>query len=452
VAGPSQIDAIAALQQVASSLQVIADYVGTPVPTPTPTPTPTPAPAPAVDPYAKGTLYPPRPTVSIAGGQVLPGATRVNALVRIDHAAPATVHSRLRCFNGANGGKAHPDTTKPFFFRDGDPLEQTIPFDIYPMKEGQSIKLEMPNVPDAAKRGGGVEIVCSASAVPQPEIPFGGRAPMRFTPLGDLIYQATGKQILEGGLWLNRLAHGRTQPDNGETGYYDPNAFELDGDDLLLKAFRRDTPISVGDPATIFQFSSSVLTGLKQKPGEYPTVRDELSFKYGSIRWVAKMPTRIGTWPGLWLCSKKKPVPTIKVPLPNWFEAAWPFEIDGYEGFTYSTDYWRAQNSLSSAIHGGHEGSNKQTFAVGGSRLLATDLGLKATFASEFHSIAIKREPGWITTFADDIEVMRFVDPFDSTEGWYPIMDNAVKIASDQPFSDGNGNFAIREVSICRAE
>lgn len=400
-------------------------------------PPPPPPPPPPVDIYANGTKYPARPIASIAPAQVLPGATKVHALITLSATSPLTVEGRIRCYNGV-GGRARPDTTKWFTFRPGDPLQQTISFDIYPMIEGQTVTLEQPNLPTGAQRGSGATVLATASAVPQQPIPPAGRPPLAFSPTGNLVYDVTGKQLYESGLWLNQLVNGRTQPTTGETGYYHPDAFEVVGDDLLLKSYRLDTPIPVGDPPQMYQFASSALTGLQRLPAvsRWPQARPELCLRYGSIEWLARMPNRKGSWPALWLCSNR-----------NGY-AQWPFEIDVHEGLVEA--YWNYQNSLSCALHGGREGSNVQTFAVGGTRLLASDLGIAPTLSSEFHKHQVTIEPEWITKFTDGVETMRFQNPFDGAERWYPLMTVAVKVPSSAPYADGDGNMGIRQMRIWR--
>jgi hypothetical protein len=430
---------MAGLPTLATNAKEIADYLAaqaaaaqTPVPTPTPTPTPAP-----VDPFAGGSKYLPLPTATIVTSEVLPGDTKVNALIRLDHPSPATVVGRIRCFNG-NGGKAKPDKIVPFFFHQEDPLEQVISFDIYPMKEGQSVKLEMPNVPDGAHRGAGAEIFARAGATPQPFISWTGRVPIQFEPLGAKVYEATGREVLQGGLWLDRFAHGRTQPGNGETGYYSPDALVLDGDTLLLQARKLDVPISVGTPATIYPYAAACLTGLMDdNPGHPVHARPDLCFREGSIKIRARMPSRIGTWYGLWLCSVLGGYPQ------------WPFEIDFAEGKV--TSDWKKNNQMTFALHGGKQGSaSSARTLLSMQRLMMSDYGLKPTEDTEAHDYFCTVNHDWITAFVDSKETVKAVNPFPGAL-WYPLIDNAVFAPADVAFIDGDPSLAVESVTIWRA-
>src|SRR5690606_23042600 len=122
---------------------------------------------------------------------------------------------------------------------------------------------------------------------------------------------------------------GRTQPGNGETGYYgtvDMGGFVRTDEGLALVSRRLDQPVKVGTPAVEYPFLAAMLSGHKTP---------ETHFKYGSVEWVVKMPNRRGSWPALWL------LPT----------SGWPPEIDVYEGFGYNGS-WVFASDLSTNLHG----------------------------------------------------------------------------------------------------
>ena len=245
------------------------------------------------------------------------------------------------------------------------------------------------------------------------------------------------------GPWLTRLAHGRYQI-NGESGYYDTadsGAFEVQGDDLVLKTKRYDTPKTGG--SLTLPHRAAMLTGLKKGP-QFTIGEPDLVFKYGSIRWVAKMPNRRYAWPALWLLSLHDHSSGV-------LEPQWPFEIDVYEGFGYDPS-WNLPGGISSYIHGGVEGSSNSNMKRGAYRPEMKDLGLENTLDSEFHSYACTITPDWITTYMDGLEFVRMANPFNSTEGWYPLMNVAVKAPLDAPYNDGSGDMHIRSVQIWRAE
>lgn len=393
-----------------------------------------PEPEPPADPYAKGTKYPAPAIVSIDECEVPPGATVAHVTVRLDRETANTVHAFVRCYNG-KGGRANPDATKAVTFQPGGALVQTVTFKVAQMAEGNTCLLTQANDPDGGKRGASAKITALAGAVntPLPAMP----TPAKFNPLGDLVYDATGKQVAEGGLWLDRLAHGRTQIGNAETGYYAPNNHRVEGDDLVLQSYRLPEPHLEGTPQISYPFAASTLTGLIERPGKWPVVRPELSFKYGSIEFEAKMPNRKGSWPALWLLSHQGGAPK------------WPFEIDLFEGFYYNNSH-RPGSSLSANLHGGAEGSSQRTWTRSMFHARMRDFGLPETLDSDFHTFACTVTPETIRVFVDGLLTMEWANPFTSTDGWYPIMNVAVKAANADPYDQGSGDMTVRRVRIWR--
>lgn len=398
--------------------------------TPAPTPTPTPPPA---DPYKAGTVYTAPATVIIDECPVPVGAKVAYAKVRLDKPTANTIYAYVRCYNGA-GGQANPDTMKTVVFHPGGPLEQTVTFNVAYMAEGNTCILEQSNVPDGGIRGASAKVIAVAGAVntPLPAMP----TPAKFAPLGDLVYNASGKQVVDGGLWLDRLAHGRTQTGNAETGYYAPGNHRVEGDDVVLPSYRATEPFTQGTPQVAYPFAASILTGLIDRPGQWPAVRPELSFKYGSIEFEAKMPNRKGSWPALWLLSSNKGSPQ------------WPFEIDLFEGFYYGDH--KPGSGLSATLHGGAQGSNIRNWTRGMFRARMRDLGLPETLDTEFHKFACTITPEMIRVFVDGILTMEWANPFNSTDGWHPLMNVAVKAAPADPYDKGSGDMTVRRVRIWR--
>lgn len=383
--------------------------------------------------FEKGAAYPAAARVDLADIAVPPGATRVVVPMTLDRPTANTVVAFVRCYDG-DGGRAQPDAIKPVIFRPGDPSTQTVTFACHPLAPGQTLKLLQANVPDGGKRGANNKTV-TARAGAKVAREVAGRAPLPFEPLGKMHYAATGREVLESGLWLDRLAHGRTQPGNAETGYYHPDAFTLDGDDLLLRSYRLREPAREGDRA--HPFAASMLTGLVAKGRSWPRVRPELSFRRGTIEWVARMPNRRGSWPALWLCSVSDMHPQ------------WPFEIDVFEGF-YHNPSLKPASSLTANLHGGREGSSQRRWTRPMLFSTMRDFGLPNTLDSAFHRFACRVERDWITIWVDGIETMRWANPFASTQGWYPLMNVGVKAAMDDPYDQDRGDMAIRSVRIWR--
>lgn len=381
------------------------------------------------DSYGGGKKYPPIANVLIESFEVPVDAEVVHVPVTLDKPSVNTVIAHVRVFDG-DGGRANPDTTKQVIFRPGDPLTKTASFNVKNMSEGASVKAVQSSVPDGGERkGGGITITAKAGAVNQPV--EGGRAPLKFEPLGKLCYSATGETIQfddKGGpnCFSTSLVHGRTQVGNGETGYYGPvamNGFKRTAEGLVLSSRRLDQPVKVGSPAMEYPFLATMLSGHKTP---------ESQFKYGSVEWVAKMPNRFGSWPALWL------LPT----------GGWPPEIDVYEGFGYNGS-WKFSSDLSTNLHGGDK--LQRTFTRPAQRMKMSTFGLPNTLDSEFHTQAVTVDPEWITMFVDGVETMRYANPFKG-ETWYPLTNVAVKAKEDSPYTEGNGDMILRSIKVWRSE
>lgn len=381
------------------------------------------------DVYGGGTKYPPAANVRLEGFEVPVGATVVHVPVTLDKPSPNTVIAHVRVYDG-EGGRANPDVTKAVIFRPGDPLRKTVSFAVRGMSEGSNVRAVQPSVPDGGERKGeGIVITARTGAVNEPVT--GGREALTFKPLGTPGYSATGATIQfddQGGpnSFSTALPHGRTQVGNGETGYYGPidmGGFARTPEGLVLSSRRLQEPVKVGSPATEYPFLATMLSGHRTP---------ETHFKYGSVAWVVKMPNRFGSWPALWLL----PV------------AGWPPEIDVYEGFGYNGS-WKFSSDLSSNLHGGDR--RVRTFTRPAMSMNMGSFGLPNTLDSEFHTFAVTVEPEWITMFVDDLETMRYANPFKG-ETWYPLMNVAVKATVDSPYEDGSGAMTLRSVKVWRAE
>lgn len=379
--------------------------------------------------YKGGKKYPPIANVKIESFDVPVGATEVHVPVTLDKPSVNTVIAHVRVYDG-QGGRANPDTTKSVIFYPGDPLTKTATFNVTGMNEGATVKAVQPDVPDGGERkGGGILITARGDAVNEPIT--GGREPMKFEPLGELTYSATGETIQfddEGGpgKFSTSLPHGRTQVGNGETGYYgtvDMNGFQRTADGLVLSSRRLETPMKVGTPAMYYPFLAVMLSGHKTP---------ETYFKYGSVEWVVKMPNRFGSWPALWLL----PV------------AGWPPEIDVYEGFGYNGS-WKFNSDLSTNLHGGD--NLQRTFTRPAMRMKMRTFGLEDTLDSEFHTHSVTVDPEWITMFVDGVETMRYANPFKG-ETWYPLTNVAVKAKDESPYNENSGDMTIKSIKVWRKE
>lgn len=398
---------------------------------------PKPAPAPTVDLFNAGSSYPAMSSVILPTSMAVPvGTTRCIVPVRLDKPSPNTVIAYLRCANGA-GGRVKRDYTQAVIFQPGE-TEQTLTFDTASMVSGSSVQVLHRDVPDGASRAqSGIRITADTDA-PAP-IAALSREPLPvFQPLGKLLIDHSGKQIIESKLWLDRLAHGRSQPANAETGYYAPNNFTLNGDDLVLRSFKLPEPHIEG--TLRLPFAASILTGLMHNQGDtWPRVRPELSFRYGSMEWEAKMPNRRDSWPALWLCSVRDGRP------------AWPFEIDVFEGFYYNGSF-KTGAQLSANLHGGREGSNSRQWTRPMMRLLASMVGSKDDIDTAFHKYAVTIDREFIRIFFDGVQIMAWTNPFTSTAGWYPIMNVAVKAPVTSAYDQGIGDMTVRRFKLWKSE
>lgn len=383
-----------------------------------------------VDPYGNGKKYPPLAGVALESFSVPVGATEVHVPVTMDRPSPNTVIAFVRVYNG-DGGRATPDTTKAVIFRPGDPLKKSVSFAVSGMSAGNTLKALQSSVADGGlRKGNGITITAVEGAVNVP-IADGGRAPLKFVPFGQPTYAAAGNTIQfddKGGpgSFSTSLSHGRTQVGNGETGYYGPvdmGGFVPTPDGLALSSRRLDKPVPVGSPAINYPFLAVMLSGHRTP---------ETQFKYGSVEWEVKMPNRKGSWPALWL------LPT----------AGWPPEIDVYEGFGYNGS-WNFAASLSTNLHGGDK--NQRTFTRPAMNMRMSTFGLANTLDSEFHRFAVTVDGEWITMFIDDVETMRYANPFKG-ETWYPLTNVAVKANIDSPYADGSGDLVLRSLKVWRAE
>jgi len=403
------------------------DETATPAPSQPTTSAPPPTPAPSGsygEGYDEGTSYPAAASPSLSAASVPAGATVIHVPVTLDHETPNTVVTRVSIYNGS-GGKAEPETTKAVVFRPGDPLTKTVSFNVSGMSEGNSVQL-LQDVNPAGGTGGGGSVLMTAQAGASNAPSTGGRAPVAFAPVGQLVYDVTGQTIKfddEGGpdSFSTALSHGRTQPANPETGYYgtiDMGGFERSGDTLVLKTLRLPQPIDSNGKS--YPYLSSILSGHNTTAAQ---------FKYGTVEWQVKMPNRDGTWPALWLLSDR----------------GWPPEIDVYEGFGY-VNGWNFSSYVASDIHGGANG--QKTFSRSGT-VRMRDWGLDPTLDSEFHTFAATITPEWITLFIDGTETMQYANPFAGAT-WYPLTQLTTTAAAGADYDQGKGTMELRSLKIWR--
>jgi hypothetical protein len=381
------------------------------------------------DPYDGGKSYPNSARVSIESFNVPVDTREVHVPVRLDRESPNTVIAHIRVYDG-KGGRADPDKKKSVIFRPGDPLERTVSFRVKNMDEGNNVRAVQYEVPDGGKRqGGGIRITAKAGAVNEPI--ENGREPTRFEPVGDLVFDVTGQNIKfddQGSTdtFSTALSHGRTQVGNAETGYYgtvDMGGLQRTDEGLVLETRRLEEPVRIGTPAVEYPFLAVMLSGHRTK---------DTHFKYGSVEWVAKMPNRRYSWPALWL------LPT----------GGWPPEIDVYEGFGYNQS-WDFKSQLSTNLHGGDK--LVRTFTRPAMRMRMDTFDQPNTLDSDFHTFAVTVTPEWITMFVNDVETMKYANPFRG-ETWYPLTNVAVKAPVDGSYDDGSGAMVLKSLKVWRSD
>jgi hypothetical protein len=379
--------------------------------------------------FANGTKLPEKATLSIGAAVFAPGASVAYVPVTLDRATPNTVIARVITVNGSGTNKAisgyqYKATETVVIFRPGDPLRKTVSVPILAATNGQQFSVKLREAPWGANQGTATATVtANSSGTPTAAATSGFRNARTFRTYGALQYEMTKSAMRWSdagwsGAWSTQLSHGRAQVANGETGVYldeslhsgveAPLRYTDDG--LVFHTQKLAAPITYGGVA--YNYGSVVLSG-------HNTPATQIG--YGQYEWVAKMPTRRGSWPAFWLIST----------------SGWPPEIDVYEGFGYQS-YWDFDRHISATIHGGSGGW--RTFQRGTNIQAEQAYGLTG-FAQGYHRYAVDIGPEYITWFVDGLETYQSVNPFKGHR-WYPIMDVAVKTTGN--YNDGSGDMTVK--------
>ncbi|MFB0613918.1 family 16 glycosylhydrolase [Aurantiacibacter poecillastricola] len=379
--------------------------------------------------FDRGKRYPERARIAIEDVQVAPGADAVHVAVTLDRPTPNTVVARVLTRNGsAKEGEDFERVDRHVVFRPGDPLVQTVRVPLKRIAAGERFELIFPITVSGARRDGAAgEIVAVEGAPPTVAATAGFREALTFQPRGEPRYELDVRTVqwsAAGGRdsWSTALAHGRTQPANGETGLYldpvlHPEAeppVRRDGGALVLHSQQLENPIE--HEGTVFRHGAVVLSGRRMP---------ETQVLYGQYEWIARMPNRRGAWPSLWLVAT----------------GGWPPEIDVFEAFGYAQD-WDFDNDISANLHGGPRG--RRNFTVPMRTDGAALYGLTG-LSRDFHSYAVDIAPDFITWFIDGREVYQAVNPFHQ-EAFYPIMTVAVK--SPDEFTGGSAEMRVHSFKV----
>ena len=379
--------------------------------------------------FANGTKLPAKATLSIGAAVFKPGASVAYVPVTLNQPTPNTVIARVITVNGSDANRAisgyqYKATENVVIFRPGDPLRKTVSVPILAATDGQQFSLKLREAPWGANQGtASATVTADADATPTAAATSGFRYPRTFRTFGTLQYDMTQSNMRwsDAGWsngWSTKLSHGRAQVANGETGLY------LDGDlypgveaplrytteGLVFHTQKLQSPITYNGVA--YNYGAVVLSG-------HNTTATHIG--YGQYEWVAKMPTRRGSWPAFWLIST----------------SGWPPEIDVYEGFGYQS-YWNFDAHISATIHGGSGGW--RTFQRGSTIQAQQAYGLSG-FSQGYHRYAVDIGPEYITWFVDGLEVYQSVNPFRGHR-WYPIMNVAVK--TNSAYDDGSGDMIVK--------
>ena len=386
--------------------------------------------------FASGTKLPDKATLSLGNATVLPGSGTAYVPVTLDRPTPNTVIARIITVNGSGtlralSGYNYQTVDTVVIFRPGDPLVQTVEVPITSLAEGQQFQLKLREAPWGGLQGQSLATITATSAA-APTLKASGtfRQPRTFAATGALQFELkkeTHKRSPDGGWdrWATSLSHGRTQIANGETGLYlDSSVFPgVEGpvywgtQGLVLHSQKLKTPIWY--EGQNWYYGATVLDGRN-------FIASQIG--YGQYEWVAKMPSRRGSWPAFWLIST----------------SGWPPEIDIYEGFGYQS-YWDFDRHIGQTIHGGSGGV--RSFQRGVTIQAEQAYGLNG-FSQGFHSFAVDIQRDYITWFVDGVETYQSVNPFQGHR-WYPIMDVAVKTSG--AYDDGSGDMIIKSFRIYSA-
>lgn len=386
--------------------------------------------------FADGTKLPDKATLSLGNATLRPGSGTAYVPVRLDRPTPNTVIARIITVNGSGtlrglSGYNYQTVDTVVIFRPGDPLVQTVEVPITSLAEGQQFQLKLREAPWGGLQGQSVATITATSLIaPTPKASGTFRQPRTFAATGTLQFELkkeTHKRSPDGGWdrWATSLSHGRTQIANGETGLYlDSSVFPgIEGpvywgtQGLVLHSQKLKTPIWY--EGQNWYFGATVLDGRNFTASQ---------IGYGQYEWVARMPSRRGSWPAFWLIST----------------SGWPPEIDIYEGFGYQS-YWDFDRHIGQTIHGGNGGV--RSFQRGVTIQAEQAYGLKG-FSQDFHRFAVDIQRDYITWFIDGVETYQSVNPFRGHR-WYPIMDVAVKTSG--AYDDGSGDMIIKSFRIYNA-
>ena len=379
--------------------------------------------------FAGGTRLPDKATLSIGAALFQPGASTAYVPVTLDRATPNTVIARVITVNGTSTNKAisgyqYKATEAVVVFRPGDPLRKTVSVPILAATNGQQFSLKLREAPWGANQGtASATVTANAGATATAAATSGFRSPRTFRTYGALQYEMSKSSMQwsdagwSGG-WSTKLSHGRAQPANGETGVYLDEALypgveaplRYTDEGLVFHTQKLASPISYNGAS--YGYGAVVLSG-------HNTPATQIG--YGQYEWVAKMPTRRGSWPAFWLIST----------------SGWPPEIDVYEGFGYQS-YWDFDRHVSATIHGGNNGV--RSFQRGTNIQAEQAYGLTG-FAQGYHRYAVDIGPEYITWIVDGLETYQSVNPFKGHR-WYPIMDVAVKTTG--AYDDGSGDMIVK--------
>lgn len=244
--------------------------------------------------------------------------------------------------------------------------------------------------------------------------------------------------------WKSRLAHGRAQPGNGETGIYSdetiagsqkPISYDAAEDAIRLHTVAFEDADRIEYDSRLWRHQAAVIQG---------QTLDDVCGVDGVWRMVAKSSIRRYAWPAFWLVGRGYVGEPSK-----W--GYWPPEIDIFEHFNSAWGAGSTPYTTTFAQHYGNAGANERKGAFGSEIEVDQWMGASG-IAEDYHSYAcavvydesdpLKSE---VTFFFDDVEIgcqvlhARHQDLARRLE-FYPITNVAVRAPDGYSAAQYNGD------------
>ena len=380
---------------------------------------------------------PAKQTVIIEPAEVDPSAKTAYVNVRLSGPVVNTVVVPVMTRNGSDlfpdrraiSGANYRPVNQMLVFRPGDTPVKTVTIPLTGGKADQWFELIVPTEVQGAAGGGAsgrVRFRPGARNAPAASTSRPLKTPTRGAQSFELdlkTMQATESGYVGRRPCLrSRYSHGRTQPNNGELGYYtDPKLhpgarpFEVADGVLTLRTEKLKSPIR--DGGVTYEYGSSVLT-----------TQTMFSQTYGYFEWEARLNSAPGSWSGLWLLPAN---------------GAWPPEIDVMEA-PRNGQYRNADTNVAA-----HWMDGRRHDSVSARLGIDKILGRPVDLVKDFHRHAVEWRKDFTTWYLDDVEIFQAPTHFHSAA--YALMDVTVGGWGGKPdFSNGGTEMQIRRMRAWR--